>query len=317
MSAYLSWPEARALAISGQLVRREAWTNWLKRRLGLWELLDPAFASLRVVRAGDFSSADAFASDWTTDLPEVARDVCARPQNNGNGQGTGLSATVAGERFSPPGIGLTGEVGTSTLTLHCDIGASFPAGSFTISYFLDGVLVGSLPAAESGRYTLTTAFVPTAGERRAWVDVRSSLPLPAWAGHAEWSTLIFVAADCFPGYVAPATYFRRYSLYDWDTCILSGYSGCLEAGYLVDGHITWEAVGGGSAVVVEATGTYAVLPGYTVGTAWGLAEVSLLVGGNIISNSRRNADVYSSYCGNADGTKIWAELSRRVVGSAI
>ncbi|MEI6493828.1 MAG: hypothetical protein WCO94_14870 [Verrucomicrobiota bacterium] len=199
-TAFLSWPQARALALAGQLIRREAWTNWLKRRTGLWELLDPAFASLRIAQAGDFLSADAFASDWTTDLPETTRDVCARPQNHGSGTGTGLSETVAGERFSPPGIGLTGEVGTSTLTLHADLGASFPAGSFTISYFLDGVLVGSLPAAESGRYTLTTAFTVSESAARAWVAVRSSLPLPTWVGYAEW--------------VFPAAQFIRISLVD-------------------------------------------------------------------------------------------------------
>ena len=116
------------------------------------------------------------------------------------------------------------------------------------------------------------------------------------------------ALNSFVGYLDASTFFSRYTIWDWDSCILGGYSGCMEAGYLVDGHTTWEAVGEGLAVVVEATGSYATYPGYTLGTVWNLADVNRLAG-VVVSNTRRNHNIYNSGCGNADGTKIWGELS--------
>ena len=178
MSAFLTWPEARDLALGGVPIRRDAWVtadppSWLEHRTGLWVLTDLRHALVRAVDAGWFKSAEFYAWDWTTDAPGTARDVCQIDP----------PAVVA---FQPPGVGLEGVIGSTTIDLNADIGASSPAGVYTINYFLDGVFVGTREATHSGRYTLTTAFTATAGESRAWIDVRSSLPLPTWTGHAEW-----------------------------------------------------------------------------------------------------------------------------------
>ena len=205
-TSYLTWSEARSLALAGQLVRREAWTNWLRHSTGIWELVDSSFAFQRVVSAGDFLSADALAGDWTTDAPGTARDVCARaPQE---------------ETFSPPGIGLTGEPGTATIDLHADIGDSMPAGVYTIRFFLEGSFVGTMEAATPGRYTLTTEFSPSsyssASRITARIEVHSELPLPEWKGTVKWEvvlpataawTAIDLAAD-FPGIIrGPGAYY--------------------------------------------------------------------------------------------------------------
>ena len=183
MSSYLTWTEARDLALAGTPVRRDSWPTegidtpptWLERRPSLWVLTDIRHAVMRVVDAVWFDSAEFYANDWTTDPPGTERDVCLldppRPA------------------FVPPGLALTCEPGTTTITLHADIGASSPAGVFTISFFLEGVLVGTLEAAAPGRHSLTVAFDPADyafARLRAWIDVRASLPLPSWTGHAEW-----------------------------------------------------------------------------------------------------------------------------------
>lgn len=203
MSYPLTWPEARELALQGKPVRREAWgdrageviegdmfvaaPSWLERRVGLWILTNDHHAVRRVVDAAWFTSAEIYAEDWTDDALGTVRDHCVveppRPA------------------FVPPGVGLTGEMETSTITLHCDLGESVPSGGFTISFYFDGAFVGSLPAASAGRYSITTAFVPAsyaaAGRIRAWVDVQASLPLPAWAGHAEWEVVLPPVAEFF------------------------------------------------------------------------------------------------------------------------
>lgn len=104
----------------------------------------------------------------------------------------------------PVGVGLTGALGNSTVTLCADI--EYSTGEFTINFWLDGLFVGSLAGASSGRYTLVAPIdfpsYSTADRIRAWIDVRSSLPLAAWTGHAEWSLVFpapsFVAVDLDP-----------------------------------------------------------------------------------------------------------------------
>lgn len=180
MSSFLTWPAARDLALAGTPVRRDTWVTpgdpvWLERRPGLWMLTDENHAPVRVVDADFFESSEFFGTDWTDDPPGTTRDVCLidppRPI------------------FRPPGIGLTGVVTSSTaITLHADIGSSSPAGTYRIRYYLDGVAVGEQEAAGPGRYSISTSWVLGAGMQRvqAWIDVESTLPLPAWSGHAEW-----------------------------------------------------------------------------------------------------------------------------------
>ena len=201
MSAYLTWPEARDMALAGTPVRRDGWPTgimmggtysgllfptWLEHRIGLWIGTDSGHAFLRVCDPGIFALAEFYADDWTTDPPGTTRDVCqVDPPARG---------------FVPPGIVLTGIPGMTSIDLHADLGAADPAGVFMIEYFLDGVQVGSAEATGPGRYTVTVPFswssYSTAGRARAWIDVRSSLPLPAWTGHAEWG-IEFPAASYF------------------------------------------------------------------------------------------------------------------------
>ena len=194
MSAYLTWPEARDLALAGTPVRREGppgltglpptSPHWLEHRTGLWVLTDANHAVLRVVDAAWFARAEFYANDWTTDPFGTARDVCVIDSPT--------------PYFLPPGIVLTGEPGVATISLHADIGASSPEGIFTVSFYLDGAFVGSIEAAASGRYTLAPPFDPSsysaAARVRAWIDVTSSLPLPAWTGHSEWEMAFPAAA---------------------------------------------------------------------------------------------------------------------------
>lgn len=192
MTSFLTWFEARPLAVLGNAIRREAWTYWLRRITGgIWQILDEDLNALRVVSGSDFSSEDFFAEDWTTDPLGTVRDVCARRGGE--------------RRFVPPGIGLTGNPSSASVDLVATIGAGVPDGTWQILFFLDGAFVGELEATEPGKYTLPVACDPTA-IARAWIDVTSRLPLPFWKSHAEWRLVfgdgsydtINLAAD-FPG----------------------------------------------------------------------------------------------------------------------
>ena len=217
MSSFLTWPEARDLALGGVPIRRDAWVtadppSWLEHRTGLWVLTDLRHALVRAVDAGWFKSAEFYAGDWTTDALGSARDVCQIDP----------PAVVA---FQPPGIGLEAVIGTTTIDLNADIGASSPAGVYTINYFLDGVFVGTREATGAGRYALTTAFswasYSTAGRVRAWIDVSSSLPLPKWTGHSEWemefpAAATYVAIDLHAEFPAGSGHGGDWA-YPWKT----------------------------------------------------------------------------------------------------
>lgn len=175
MSAFLTWPEAKQEAAAGKLVRREAWPlpgsdrAWLRKRAVLWETLDKNLASLGIVEAGEFTSAEFFAKDWTTDEIGAARDVCQRPAPR--------------VLFAPPGLRLTGEL-AGELTLSLDLGDSAPSGAYWVDFVVNGSPVGTLEAPTPGRYSLTTA--PVAGDLYCEAHVRSASPLPAWNGVAVW-----------------------------------------------------------------------------------------------------------------------------------
>ncbi len=312
MSSFLTWPQARDLALAGTPVRRDAWLaadppSWLEHRTGLWVLTDLRHALVRVVDAGWFALAEFYANDWTTDPPGTPRDIC--------------QIDPPKPVFVPPGIMLTGVPGMTSIGLHADVGASVPAGVFTIEYFLDGVHVGSVEAAGPGRYTLTAPFSFAAftisGRCRAWIDVTSSLPLPAWTGHAEWSMPDDLpeqnSANWFVGFSDPSTFFAEYTRFDYDEYLMSGSNPNPVdegVGHLVDGHVTWRILGGGFCYVKSSTGNFAGgnsdnYPGFslhcTAGSVWPVATVKNLITGQIISNTRRNYD--------SGGYPIWAQLS--------
>ena len=178
MSAYLTWQEARDLAMAGTPVRRDSWPNaglpenmppmWMERRTGLWVLTDGRHIVMRVVDAEWFTSSEFAATDWTTDGPGTTRDVC--------------SVEPPIPVFMPPGIGLTGESASGSVTLHADVGVSSPEGVYAIVFSWNGVSKGSAEATSAGRYSITFAGNGGVGS----IDVSSRLPLPAWKSHAEW-----------------------------------------------------------------------------------------------------------------------------------
>ncbi len=154
MSSYLTWTEARALALAGTPVRREGWPDvgielvpaWLEHRPGLWVLTDARHAVMRVVDEDWFGSAEFYAQDWTTDDLGTERDVCLLPPPR--------AAVI---RFVPPGIGLTGVVDAGTLTLYADIGQMSPAGVCGLEFLVNGVVVGFCEAPVAGRYMVSVA----------------------------------------------------------------------------------------------------------------------------------------------------------------
>lgn len=296
MSANLTWGEAADLARDGALIRRDAWpagdAAWLRRGPGgLWEVLDDNRRLLRVVRALDFDSAEFLAQDWTTDPPDVAPDVCARAPKK--------------SRFTPPGIGLSVDLGAAVV-LHADIGASAPAGTFWIRFFLEGEFVGEVEAAAAGRYSVVAAYPSSISSViRARIEVRSALPLPPWTGGAEWAAK---RTDYFHGFLDPGSYFRELTLYDWDAWIMwwvgpggvdaHRYTGA-PSPWTVDGHITFRAVGGGMCEVVESTCNEPA-NGYPVGTRITISAASGLISGAYSSNTRREYE--------GGGGQIWLEL---------
>ncbi len=176
MSAYLTWPEAVRLAKQGKAIRREDWSTWLRLRPGwIWEELDADFRFLRVVQSADFEAQEFFASDWTDDATGTSRDVCER--------------APARSRFMPPGIGLSGLPSVDSIRLVADLGMSSPTGVFSLIFFIEGIEVGRAEAIEPGAYSVDVAvdWSDYTTGIRAWVDVQSELPLPAWRGHAEWA----------------------------------------------------------------------------------------------------------------------------------
>ena len=120
--------------------------------------------------------------------------------------------------------------------------------------------------------------------------------------------------------------YRYFTIYDWDSC-LGGTVGIMDLGtippfwnaytstpawpYLVDGHVKWEALGGGRCRVAESTGTYAdptALGFYTpVGTEADMSAIDL---GSAFSNTLSR---YFTYCGFYEGAwqygRIFGELT--------
>jgi hypothetical protein len=173
MSAFLTWSEAKTEAAAGKLIRREDWPlpgsdrAWLRKRAVLWESLDKRLQSLGIVEAGEFTSAEFFAKDWTTDELGTVRDVCQRASR---------------PLYAPPGIRLTGVLGTD-LTLHLDLGDSAPRGAYWVTFLVNGVEVATVEAATPGRYTQAAVM---GGEIYAEARVRSISPLPEWESVAVW-----------------------------------------------------------------------------------------------------------------------------------
>jgi hypothetical protein len=196
-TSYLTWPEARALAQLGQLIRREAGTTWLRRAAGgLWQVLNASFVVLRVVSENDFLTEDYYAEDWTTDPIGTVRDVCAR--------------RAAVRRFIPPGLGLSGEItGTTSLSLTADLGETLPSGSWTLAFYFGGTHVGDVEAPEPGRYSqdveIDYSAFGTASSIETMVVAKSRLPLPVWRMVTPW-LYRFVSAGSYIN-IDLATYF--------------------------------------------------------------------------------------------------------------
>lgn len=93
MASNLSWPEARALALTGRQVRRVGWVDhWLIYDTCLWWILkyNPVTkitSAPTVVLASDWTTAEFTAKDWTTD------DVSTVGTGSGSSTGSGGSST--------------------------------------------------------------------------------------------------------------------------------------------------------------------------------------------------------------------------------
>lgn len=287
-TSFLTWPEAQALALSGKLIRREAWPistiAWMRHRIGgLWELLAEDFSTLGIVTSSGFTSAEFFAEDWTTDPVGTVRDVCERAPRR--------------SRFIPPGIGLTAGLSPDTLSLHADIGDSSPSGCYVIDYFLDGAFVGQLEAPTPGRYTLSLAYDPTdyssATRIRAWIDVRSRLPLPRWTGHAEWESVfpsgadydvIDIAADFPDGpSVAPGALYgvQTYGPFAYDAFIYSHSS---------------NPAGADDELILDGVTIFTATPGHYFVAGGATAFLMALPAGQTFTVDVRNSGYYGGYC---------------------
>jgi len=77
----LTWPEARAVAQAGGLVRRYGWTDrWLKRTRGNLYWIEPlSGAAMHVVRNTDFTRTEFLAGDWTTLAPDQHHCILPDP----------------------------------------------------------------------------------------------------------------------------------------------------------------------------------------------------------------------------------------------
>jgi PEP-CTERM motif len=99
---------------------------------------------------------------------------------------------------------------------------------------------------------------------------------------SELALFVTVAAMCgtasaaspwFSGYLDPSNNYRYYAFSDWDTPLFgagilpdSDLYGIAAPDHLVDGHVIFEADGTGSAKVIETTGSYSTLAGFTLGS---------------------------------------------------
>lgn len=79
----------------------------------------------------------------------------------------------------------------------------------------------------------------------------------------------------FSGYMNPTNSYRIYAFTDWDTPLFgpgilpdTDCLGVQPPNYTVDGHVVFEADGTGNCVVIEATGSYSVQPGFTIGSVY-------------------------------------------------
>ncbi|MGC4039448.1 MAG: T9SS type A sorting domain-containing protein [Flavobacterium sp.] len=104
-------------------------------------------------------------------------------------------------------------------------------------------------------------------------------------------------------------YFRYATIYDWDCCLFGpGIDDGQPYNYLVDGHfkVSYDATGQGT--IVESTGNYA--SSYPVGSNYNQDF-------GYSSNPTYKSLTYNDQCCNADGDKIYVELSDEILLSTL
>lgn len=128
--------EAVAIALLGGRFRRSASTSWFSRGVGLW-YIQPLDEERRVVRSGDFTATNFFATDYTTD-PITDIDICSLP-----------GATRP--QFDAPAVSVQASYLSGTLTIKGTIGAG-SYGAYRLAMIVNGVTLWHGIAAEPGDF---------------------------------------------------------------------------------------------------------------------------------------------------------------------
>jgi hypothetical protein len=148
MQAGLSWPEARALAIAGNNVRRAQWADrWIFAPRGVLFWLETLAGTRRIVQAGDFQRPEFLARDWTDAGVDQNKCVDEPP----------LPASLT---LSPSSV-IEGGSSTATLSLPSPV---VEAAEFSITTHPAGrashVATVTIPAGSSSvTFTVTTSDV--------------------------------------------------------------------------------------------------------------------------------------------------------------
>lgn len=104
-------------------------------------------------------------------------------------------------------------------------------------------------------------------------------------------------------------YFRYATVYDWDCCLFGpGIDDGQPYGYAVDGHfkVSYDAAGQGT--IVESTGNYAAT--HAVGSSYNQDF-------GYSSSATYKSLTFNAQCCNADGDKIYVELSDEILLSTL
>lgn len=172
--------EAEAIGKTGQRFRRAASTSWFSIGDGdLW-YIQPQGEPKRVVRSSDFTAANFFATDYTTD-PITNGDVCSLPG-------------AVRPPFNAPSVSIKASFASDVLIITGTIGEG-TYGAYRLTFLVNGEAVGHALATASGTFSKVVSF--------SWVPrmvvtfrAESVLPLDPWKGEAS-KVLAPASTVCF------------------------------------------------------------------------------------------------------------------------
>ena len=116
---------------------------------------------------------------------------------------------------------------------------------------------------------------------------------------------MYLGKSCFQAFDGSDNFYKRVGFYDLDCCYLGHPKNLSNPD---DGYFIYEKVCGccNKCVVVESARFYAV-HGYAVGTIINCPELTSV--DSPINSATKISLVVNGFCCNADGSKIYAELS--------